>query len=73
MHLEYGCKFSVLCQLRLMAENNYWNMTDAAVTKVNKSEAKVDVIDNIKRVMAIVRKYGFSATAKYEGAKISVD
>ena len=56
-----------------MAENNYWNMTDAAVTKVNKSEAKVDVIDNIKRVMAIVRKYGFSATAKYEGAKISVD
>ena len=42
MHLEYGCKFSVLCQLRLMAENNYWDMTDAAVIKVNKS-ARISV------------------------------
>ena len=42
-------------------------------TMLALSEAPEDVIDNIKRVMAIVRKYGFSATAKYEGAKISVD
>ena len=64
---------STLCQLRIISENLFYDMSDSAVIKVNKGKIKSDIKSNIRIVIGIIKDNDFSAIANYNGAKVHVN
>ena len=60
----------ILCQLRIIGENKYYETSEARFIKLNAKDIKEYVIDTIDTLKRMVDDYSLAAKVAYKGAKI---